>query len=206
MKLKNKHFIYINLVVILLGLLLIWYAGRPKPEQVVKVKQSVHDTTGEKELAQRDVTLYFASPGGLYLVSETRQIGCSDETDCIRTVVEALASGPVQAGLEVVPAKTLVRSVEVDSGTAIIDFNQEFVSGHPGGSHSELMTVYALANSVAVNFPHLRQISVLVEGKPVKTLKGHVDLRRPLIADFTFARPPGGGLKQEVVKETRVKE
>jgi hypothetical protein len=43
-----------------------------------------------------------------------------------------------------------------------------------------------LADTLAVNFPHLRQVLIKVEGASVTTLKGHVDLRQPIIPDFSL--------------------
>lgn len=185
---KNKHFVYIIVTVILLGFLLLWYASRPKPVRMVQAKPKMQAVTDSSVQAQRDVTLYFSSEDGDHLISETRQILCGGDEGCIRSVIEALVAGPVQQGLAVLPTKTQILHVGIEEGTAILDFSPEVSSGHPGGSQSELLTVYALANSVAVNFPHLRQIAVQINGQVVDTLKGHVDLRRPLIADFTFAR------------------
>jgi hypothetical protein len=203
---KNKHFILIIVVVILLGFLLLWYAGRPKPERMVQARPSLHSTDDSGELRQRDATLYFSSEDGLYLVSETRQLGCNSEESCVQAVVEALISGPVQDGNAVLPSKSRILNVRIEQGTAVLDFSPEVSSGHPGGSQSELLTVYALANSVAVNFSHLRQVAILINGAKVETLKGHVDLRRPLIADFTFARQPGTGIAIEPAGNGSVKE
>lgn len=185
---KNRHFIYIIITVILLGLLLIWYAGRPKPERTVTVAPTQPDNNDNQELAQRDVTIYFASAEGDFLVSENRLISCRGEEDCAKEVVKALISGSQEGGVAVLPVKAQIHGVSFEAGTAILDFSPELSTGHPGGSQSELLTVYALANSVAVNFPHIRQVAVRIDGQPVETLKGHVDLRRPQIADFTFAR------------------
>ena len=203
---KNKHFILIIVVVILLGFLLLWYAGLPKPERIVQARPSLHSTEGSDTLRQRDATLYFSSEDGQYLVSETRQLGCSSEENCVQAVVEALISGPVQPGSAVLPAKAKVLQVQLDQGTAVIDFSPEVSTGHPGGSQSELLTVYALANSIAVNFSHLRQVAILIDGQKVDTLKGHVDLRRPLIADFTFARQPGTGVSLAPVDIEKTKD
>jgi hypothetical protein len=72
----------------------------------------------------------------------------------------------------------------------IADFSRELASHHPGGSLTELMTVYALADTMAANFPHLRQLTILLEGKAVETLKGHLALGQPIVADFQYSRPP----------------
>lgn len=185
---KNRHFIYIIVTVLVLGILLIWYAGRPKPLKSVKLMPTQPADTDAAALVPRDVTLYFAADNGEYLVSETRQIGCRGEEGCVGEVVRALIAGPQQDAVAVLPARTRLLNVTLEEGTAILDFSPELASGHPGGSQSELLTVYALANSVAVNFPHIRQVAIRINGQLVDTLKGHVDLRRALIADFTFAR------------------
>jgi hypothetical protein len=141
----------------------------------------------------RDVVLYFGSPDGSFLVAEARQIeDCLSEADCLRATVQALVDGPVTELVAILPAHAQIRDVTVSAGTISIDFSRELVSGHPGGSVSELLTVYGLADTLAENFPHLRQVRILVEGAPLETLKGHVDLREPVKADFSFTHPPEG--------------
>lgn len=139
----------------------------------------------------REIILYFADPVGLHLVPESREVeGCEEEQECLRAVVQELVNGPVADLAPVLPSHAVVLSVQQTQGVATVDFSRELVTGHPGGSASELLTVYGLANTLAVNFPHVRQVQVLVEGQGVETLKGHVDLRQALHADFAFGREP----------------
>jgi len=154
--------------------------------------------TVQEELKQlREVVLYFGSSDGGYLVSEARQVeGCEDEETCLLATVQALLAGPLTSLAPVFPSHAQVRSVAAADGTATVDFSRELVSGHPGGSVSELLTIYSLADTLAENFPHLRQVRILVEGQPVESLKGHVDLREPVKADFSFTRPPEGPATQ----------
>jgi len=154
-------------------------------------------TTPSAELAQpkqfRDVVLYFGSPDGSFLVAEGRQIeDCLNEEECLRRTVQALVNGPATDLIPIFPLSAQIRSVTASVDTVTVDFSRELVSGHPGGSVSELLTIYGLANSLAENFPHLRRVRVLVEGAPLETLKGHVDLREPVKADFGFTHPPEG--------------
>jgi len=145
----------------------------------------------EKPQQMLEVILYFATEDGRYLATEEREIeNCSDEEACLRATVQALLRGPSGELVPVLPAQAALRAISVEDGTAIVDFSNELVVAHPGGSMSELFSVYALANTLAVNFPHIRQVRILVEGEEVETLKGHVDLRSPVSADFNFARPP----------------
>ncbi|WP_432822066.1 GerMN domain-containing protein [Trichloromonas sp.] len=139
----------------------------------------------------REVLLYFASSEGIGLESEMREIeDCLAEEDCLRATLQALIAGPTGERVAVLSSRVLVQKISVDGATAIVSFSRELVAGHPGGSMSELLTVHALANTLAVNFPHIRQVRILIEGAPVETLKGHVDLRDPIAADFDFGRLP----------------
>lgn len=140
----------------------------------------------------RDVVLYFGAPDGSHLMAEGREVECQEEIDCVREAVQALVDGPVGDLVPVIPSHTVVRDVRIADGTATVDFSREIVNGHPGGSLSELFTVYGLANTLATNFPRLRQVRILVEGEPVETLKGHVALAEPVPADFRYGRPPEG--------------
>jgi hypothetical protein len=87
----------------------------------------------------------------------------------------------------------------VEGSLVSLDFDAGFISGHPGGTQSELLTVYALANTLATNFPHLRQVRILVAGVPIETIKGHVDLRQPVTPDYSLvkeASAPAGDLSR----------
>ena len=69
-----------------------------------------------------------------------------------------------------------------DRGDAFVDLSREVVSAHPGGSLTELLTVYAIVNAVTANLPAVQRVQILVDGKEVDTIAGHVDVRRPLDA------------------------
>ena len=147
----------------------------------------------EQPLVYREVILYFADPGVGFLVPENREIpDCDEDEACVRQVVEALIQGPSGETVPVISPQLEIRKVIIDGDTATIDFSRELVSLHPGGSISELLTVYGVTNTVAVNFPHLRQVRFLIEGEAVETLRGHIGLHGPVPADFRYARPPIG--------------
>lgn len=146
----------------------------------------------------REVHLYFGAANGEHLAAETREIeDCLEEVECIRSTVQALVNGPVGDLVPILPAHAVVRGVAVDGGTAVVDFSRDLATAHPGGSASELLTVYGLANTLAENFPHIRQVRILVEGEAIGSLKGHVDLSGPVQADFSFSRLPDEAAKDE---------
>ena len=53
-----------------------------------------------------------------------------------------------------------------------------------------MTAVYSIVNTVAVNFPRIKRVRLLLGGKEVATLKGHLDLREPLVPDFDLEKKP----------------
>ncbi len=138
----------------------------------------------------RDIVLYFVDPAGLSLVSEEQQIsGCNDERQCVAQTLEALAAGSQQLQ-PVMPPRTRVLGVDIEGDLARINFSRDLVDGHPGGSLSELLTVYGLMNTLTVNFPHLHRLQILIDGQVASTLRGHVDISRPIKAEFRYSHVP----------------
>jgi spore germination protein GerM len=160
------------------------FISRTPPE--VEIAATQHET----QRPVREIILYFGSPQGDRLVAESREIACLEEIECVGETVRALVDGPLNSLAPVIPNHTVVREVGVEHGTAIVSFSRDLVSDHPGGSLSELLTVYGLANTVAVNYPHIRQVKILIEGEVRDTLKGHVGVREPVQADFRYSRSP----------------
>ena len=62
---------------------------------------------------------------------------------------------------------------------AFVDFSQELISNHVGGTSAEELTVYSLSNTLIANFPAVKSVQFLVEGREVTTLAGHLDLTIP---------------------------
>jgi hypothetical protein len=50
------------------------------------------------------------------------------------------------------------------------------------------MTVYAIVNSILLNFDEVNKVRLLIEGKSVDTLAGHIDCSEPFVADRSFIK------------------
>ena len=88
---------------------------------------------------------------------------------------------PPEGVISAIPAGTKVRAVYLSPrGEAYIDLTADAVRGHTGGSLDEALAVFALVNVLTVNLPDITAVQILVDGKEVDTLAGHVDLRHPL--------------------------
>ena len=135
------------------------------------------------------VRLYFQADERDGLLPEERAIAFSaDLAQQIRTVVEELAKGPQTAGLlPTLPAGSRVLEVFVEAhGVAYVSLSPEAASGLPGGSRSELLTVYSIVNTVVTNFPAVKRVQLVVGDQLAASLGGHVDLTRPLPPDMTL--------------------
>jgi spore germination protein GerM len=133
------------------------------------------------------VTLFFASPDGAKLVREGREIdSCADSADCVESVVGELINGPLGDLSPTLPDTTSVNAVQVNGDLAMVDLDEEMIKDLPGGSNAEMMAIYSIIDSIAVNFPRIKQVKLLFNGKTVDTLKGHLDLRMPLAPDYTL--------------------
>ena len=133
-----------------------------------------------------NVLVYFPSTTGDGLVGEAREIFMTAAPgDRAKQILADLISGPMaETALRALPPGTQLRQVYVlEQGTAYVDLSEDLKRGIGGGSTEELFTVYSIINSVALNIPEIRRVGILVEGQPVETLNGHLDLRRPLPPD-----------------------
>ena len=98
-----------------------------------------------------------------------------------------------------VPPEASVREVWVSpGGIAYVDFDRAFYVFGGGGSLGELHTVYSVVATLAVSFPEIDAVQILIDGAPIDTLAGHVDLSRPLRpSDEWVLLEPNPGVRQD---------
>jgi hypothetical protein len=140
------------------------------------------------------ITLFFAAPDGDGLMREGSEIdSCrNDLAACIRSTLAKLVSGPLGDLAPALPPSTIINSVQVQGDTAYLDFSKELADGIPGGSSSEMTAVYAVVDTVSFNFPQIKKVKFLLDGRDVESLAGHLDLRMPLEPDFGMEKDMGG--------------
>ncbi len=98
-----------------------------------------------------------------------------------REIVASQLAPVVEPLISAVPPGTALRGLFITShGEAYVDLSREIAAAHTGGTLDELLTVYTIVNALTANLPAVTAVQLLVDGKEVTTLSGHVDLRRPL--------------------------
>jgi len=166
-------------------------AGPPEPEDAALAEPAalVSEPATATDPARRiSVRLYFEAADRDGLLAEERDIAFSpDLAQQIRTVVEELAKGPTSGLVATLPTGTRVNEVFVQAqGIACVSLSGEVVSGLPGGSRAELLTVYSLVNTIVTNFPAVSRVQLMVNDQLTISLGGHVDLSRALPPDMTL--------------------
>ena len=162
-----------------------WYGPKP-PQQNGTPSQPASPAASRKITA----TLYYISPDGMWLMGAQREVPFGEPiVEQARRIVEAqLVEAPPPLA-SAMPTGTTLRSVFVtDRGDAFVDLTGEVTSRHTGGALDELFTVYAIVNALTVNLPAIARVQILVDGKEVDTLAGHVDLRHPLQKNLKWVR------------------
>jgi hypothetical protein len=142
-------------------------------------------------------TMYYVAGNGLGLVR--REIDVPYSADPLlraRIIVERQLERAPRQLRSAFPRGTRLRALYLaDDGSLFVDLSGEVTTEHSGGSLDELLTVYALVNALTTNVADVNAVQILVDGREVDTLAGHIDLRRPLTPNMTWVvdlpRPAG---------------
>ncbi len=139
---------------------------------------------------KKGIFLYFSDSEGEYLIGEKREIFKSDEVEEeAEETVNELIKGPKGKLIRTLPPQTKLLSVELgEGGVAKVNFNKAFSKDHPGGSSAEMMTLYSVVNSLILNFPHIKRVQILIEGKTAETIAGHLSLKKPVSSNRNLIR------------------
>ena len=134
--------------------------------------------------------LFYVAEDGTRLTSVERDVAYGEGADeQAREIIAAQIAPVVEPLVSAIPPGTTLRAVFITkTGDAYVDLSREARATHPGGTVNELLTVYTIVNALTVNLPAVTGVQVLVDGKEVDTLSGHVDLRRPLAKNLAWVQ------------------
>jgi hypothetical protein len=182
-KKRNLRLFFLSLILMLaVGFLAFFF---------ISLFDYVYPPTTGKEVAGRErgkqkVQLYFADSNERFLTPETRHIPKRNSINGMAgELVKALIEGPKTGLVRTFPEGVKLQSVKVTkNGTAYVSFSKDLITFHPGGSTSEITTIYSLTNTLSINIPKIKRVKLLIDKKESKTIKGHIDTRHP----FTLNR------------------
>lgn len=143
-----------------------------------------------------NVLLFFNESSSTMLTTEDRFVPFKETLrDQAFEVMKEMVKGSAHNLASTLPEGTQVRDLFITAdGTAYVDFSPELASRHVGGSLAEINTVYAIVNTLTLNFPQIKRVQILVDDHAVDTLTGHLDLSHPLRQDLSIVRSREDGL------------
>ena len=169
--------------IVIVGVSLFLLGQQRRSETTPDVTTRLEDP-GVVDVRTGAAILFFVAEGGMALVPHEQQVEIDAADDSLtraRVILEhQLGEAPAPLASPF-PDGTQLRAVYLTpNGDAFVDLNREVTREHGGGSLDELFTVYALVNALTTNMPEISAVQILIEGREVDTLAGHIDLRHPL--------------------------
>lgn len=124
------------------------------------------------------VTVYNATKDATRLVGEQHVV--LKNSHPAQTAIELLTAGTKNVDLvSAIPPGTKLRHISIKDNIAYVDFNDKLVKNNTGGSASEILLVAAIVNTLT-EFHNIQKVQILVEGKKIETISGHLDISEPL--------------------------
>ncbi len=136
--------------------------------------------------------LFYVSDDGVKLLAVERDVPYGEgTTEQARQIIESQVAPVAEPLVSAIPPGTKLRALFVaDRGEAYVDLSRDATSAHAGGTTTEMLTVSTIVNALTTNLPAVTSVQILVDGKEVDTLAGHVDLRRPLARHDAIVQSP----------------
>jgi spore germination protein GerM len=168
-----------------------WLAVRLRHGPAATAPAGSTATAGTSAAARKiTATLYYVSEDGMSLVGVQREVPYGDTVlEQARQIVDAQLTPAPAPLVSAIPQGAALRALYVtDRGDAFVDLSAEARTMHSGGALDELFTVYSIVNALTTNLPAVTRVQILVDGKEVDTLAGHVDLRHPLQKNLKWVK------------------
>lgn len=128
------------------------------------------ETIGTK----KTVTLYFSNNTGDKLIPMSYEMKINKNEKVEKTIVDLLIKGSNNGEYNnLIPREVKVKNVYTNEGVCYIDFSEELVTKHIGGSTAELLTIYSIVNTLT-ELPNISQVRFLIEGQIREEFKGHM--------------------------------
>lgn len=134
--------------------------------------------------------LYYADPYSEKLAAEPRPVQVKKNTQqTMKAAIQEFIKGPKGDLVNTIPSGTVLKDIRIDpEGTVWVNFSSHLSRSHPGGSSAEIMTVYSIVNTILLNFDEVSKVMILIEGRRVDTLAGHIDCSEPFVVDRSFIK------------------
>ncbi|RPI50576.1 MAG: hypothetical protein EHM55_21055 [Acidobacteria bacterium] len=179
--------LYIGLAAVLaIGLILLAVLG---PRWLATVpEEAAAPPAPEAEARKIRARLFYVDEQGTGLTGVEREVLYGEGTvEQAKRIIEAQLAAAPEPLASAIPEGTKMRTVFfTKAGEMYVDLSTELRQNHPGGTTSEILTVYTIVSALTSNLPAITSVQILIDGREVDTLAGHLDLRRPIEQDLKW--------------------
>jgi spore germination protein GerM len=146
------------------------------------------EATADRKIKAR---LFYVADDGRTLTSLEQDVAFAERpVDQAKAIVTAQLAPVAEPLVSAIPAGTTLRALFITGGEAYVDLSRELAANHPGGTMHERLTVETLVSALTANLPAVTSVQLLVDGKELETLAGHVNLSRPMVPNDAIRQPP----------------
>jgi spore germination protein GerM len=165
------------------------WVGRAPSSEAPAPATPATEAAPERKIKAR---LFYVADDGRTLASVEQDVTFAERAvDQAKAIVTAQLAPVAEPLVSAIPAGTTLRALFITEGEAYVDLSRELAANHPGGSMYERLTVETIVAALVANLPAVTSVQLLVDGKELDTLAGHVNLSRPMVPNDAIRQPPG---------------
>jgi spore germination protein GerM len=156
------------------------FGNKPKGEAITGPQEQADDSSF--------IRVYFPSEGRL-IIEERKVKRLGSVTVSAEEIVEAFLSGPSNRGKSDIPPGTKVLGLYFGTdGILYVDLSDEFRRNFHGDALSEFLLLKGLYESIISNVMGVDDVKILIEGKEMESIGGHLYALYPLKTTLTEVR------------------
>lgn len=152
-------------------------AAQPAAAQEPSSNSNQPPVTAEQKQTTKTISVFYSDNNLMELQKEEQEISFADDIEKYKKTIDALGNPKKPDTHVALWAGFHYHSIRVDKGTLTIDADSK--NQYNMGSSGEAMALDALKEAL-FQFPEVKSITILVDGKKAESLMGHVDISEPL--------------------------
>lgn len=132
---------------------------------------------GNKDIEKITFKVYRPDQNGEWLIAEEYEQEIKKDEQPLAIALQTLLSQKPKDEklMAVFPEGVKLLDVKIIGDLAEINLSKELLEKNIGGSLNEMLIVSSIVNT-ATEFPEVKNVQLLVEGKKVETIAGHMDV------------------------------
>jgi spore germination protein GerM len=183
-KKETVNLLFLLLILALLSVLLHFVYFKPEVLglEIREFGALTYHDSDVSNVQQEKHILYFADPQWSSLVTTECYIShYENPVERAKVILTELFKGPKDNQSDgIIPLAIGIRALYLMDEVLILDLSRDIVQKIPGGLAHESYAIYSIVNTVC-QCKEISRVRFLVDGKPMDTLAGHINLRHSIL-------------------------